>query len=420
MKLCNDSIVPVLIVGAGPAGLMAAQRIGAAGIPVHVVDAMPSPGRKFLRAGVGGLNLTHSEPAAKFLTRYSPADAVTPWIADFDADSVRAWASDLGVETFAGSSGRVFPVTLKAAPLLRAWLQRLREHGVTLHTRHRWLGFGAPLAGAHAAHTLHHLQTPDAEVCIRAQAVVFAMGGGSWARLGSDGLWQDALRHAGIACAPFQPANCGFDYPWSETLLERYAGAPLKSLALAIPCSHEPDFYRKGEALISRHGIQGSLVYAASRHLREEISRHGQVTMFWDLFPELTVEDIRTTLAAPRGKDSLGNWLRKRLGLDGARLSLVYELGGQQARDIQRLPALLKRLPQTLHAARPLDEAISTAGGVTLAQLDKHLMVAAMPGVFMAGEMLDWEAPTGGYLLTACLASGKRAGDGVVDWLKAL
>jgi len=409
--------LPVLIIGAGPAGLMAAEQIANAGVAVHIIDAMPSPGRKFLRAGVGGLNITHAETSTDFQSRYSPRGAVAPWLARFDAAAVRAWAAGLGVETFVGTSGRVFPVGLKAAPLLRAWLQRLRAGGVVMHTRHRWLGFAIPASESCATGTVQRLQTPQGEIQVRAQTVVFALGGGSWARLGSDGLWQSVMADAGIACSPWQAANSGFDYAWSEALLSRYAGAPLKGIALTVPSCHEPGFERRGEALISRHGIQGSLVYAASRLLREEIARHGEVTLYWDLFPDHDEASLRAALQTVRGKESLSNWLRKRVGLEGARLSLLYELGGAASRDPGQLPALLKRLPQTLRKPRPLDEAISTAGGVSLTQLDAHLMLTACPGVFFAGEMLDWEAPTGGYLLTACLASGVVAGEGVLQYL---
>ncbi len=417
MSLTLPAELPVLIIGAGPAGLMAAEQIAAAGIPVHVIDAMPSPGRKFLRAGIGGLNLTHAEPASEFLQRYSPSAAVAPWLQGLDAAGVRTWAAGLGVATFIGSSGRVFPVGLKAAPLLRAWLQRLRASGVTLHMRHRWLGFVTPDLVPQAC-SVHRIATPTGEQQVRARAVVFALGGGSWARLGSDGRWCEPLQAAGVACAPLQPANCGFDYAWSQTLLQRHAGAPLKGVVLRVLQNEHEVFARKGEALISRHGLQGSLIYAASSLLREAIAREGAVTLCWDLFPEREEADLWRTLQAPRGKQSQSSFLRKRLGLDGVRLALVHELAGPALRDPAQLARALKCLPQTLRAPRPLDEAISTAGGVILAQLDDTLMSRRWPGVFFAGEMLDWEAPTGGYLLTACLATGKRAGQGVLGWLQ--
>jgi uncharacterized flavoprotein (TIGR03862 family) len=409
--------LPVLIVGAGPAGLMAAEQIAAAGVPVHLIDAMASPGRKFLRAGIGGLNLTHAEPSADFVQRYATPSVVAPWLRHLDAEGVRAWAAGLGIATFVGSSGRIFPVGLKAAPLLRAWLQRLRASGVTLHVRHRWIGFATPAALSEGV-SRHRIATPAGDQQVCARAVVFALGGGSWARLGSDGGWLDPLRAAGIDCAPLQPANCGFDYAWSDLLVQRHAGAPLKAVALRVFQDGSEILVRKGEALISRHGIQGSLIYAASRQLREAIARRGEVTIGWDLFPERDEEDLCRVLQAPRGKQSLSSFLRKRLGLEGVRLALVHELAGPALREPVQLARALKCLLQTLRATRPLDEAISTAGGVTLAQLDDTLMFKQRPGVFFAGEMLDWEAPTGGYLLTGCLASGKVAGQGVADWLR--
>ncbi len=417
MSVTLPAELPVLIIGAGPAGLMAAEQIAAAGVPVHVIDAMPSPGRKFLRAGIGGLNLTHAEPATEFLQRYDSPVAVAPWLQCLDADGVRAWAAELGVSTFVGSSGRIFPVGLKAAPLLRAWLQRLRASGVTLHMRHRWLGFSSQACHP-AGFSCHRLETPTGEQLVCARAVVLALGGGSWARLGSDGRWREALQAAGVDCAPLQPANCGFDYAWSQTLLERHAGAPLKGVVLRVFQNNQEIFARKGEALISRHGLQGSLVYAASRLLRDTIAREGAVTVCWDLFPEREEAQLRRILETPRGKQSFSGFLRKRLGLDGARLALVHELAGPSLRDPGQLARALKCLPQTVRATRPLDEAISTAGGVTLAQLDDRLMLRNRPGMFFAGEMLDWEAPTGGYLLTACLATGKLAGQGVLKWLQ--
>lgn len=419
MSLTLPAELPVLIVGAGPAGLMAAEQIAAAGIPVHVIDAMPSPGRKFLRAGIGGLNLTHAEPASIFAQRYFPSSAVAPWLDLLDARGVRDWAAGLGIATFVGSSGRIFPVGLKAAPLLRAWLQRLRAHGVTLHVRHRWQGFAATASGK-AEGTCHRIATPAGDHLVHARAVVFALGGGSWARLGSDGQWSEPMRAAGIECTPLLPANCGFDYPWSDTVLQRHAGAPLKGVVLRVLQDGRELFARKGEALVSRHGVQGSLIYAAARLLRDILARDGSVTVCWDLFPERDAAALCRALQAPRGKQSLSSFLRKRLGLTGVRLALVHELAGPALRDPVQLAHVLKCLPQTLLATRPLDEAISTAGGVTLAQLDDVLMVKRLPGVFFAGEMLDWEAPTGGYLLTACLASGRQAAQGVLGWLQRI
>ncbi|MGB4248114.1 MAG: TIGR03862 family flavoprotein [Pseudohongiellaceae bacterium] len=409
------NVIPALIIGAGPAGLMAAEQLAVAGIPVRVIDAMPSPGRKFLRAGIGGLNLTHSEDSAAFNERYSQPEKVGGWLRAFDATALRQWARELGIDTFVGSSGRVFPTGLKAAPLLRAWLQRLRQQGVVIHPRQRWLGFAAaPSSG----HSVHLVETVAGQQQVAATVVIFAMGGGSWARLGSDGKWLSRLREAGIPCTAFKPANCGFNYTWSDKLLASHVGSPVKTVTLTVPTATGFVFSRKGEALISRHGVQGSLVYAASRVIRNEIERHGKAEIFWDLLPDQTLDQVRAALSVPRGKESLSNWLRKRLGLEGVRLALLYELGGVAIKDGADVAGLLKYLPQILHSARPLDEAISTAGGVLLQDLDEHLMSAAFPGLFFAGEMLDWEAPTGGYLLNACLASGKVAGQGAVEYLR--
>lgn len=423
----------VLVVGAGPAGLMAAEQLATAGIAVHVCDAMPSVGRKFLRAGIGGLNLTHAEDAQSFHSRYSHSqsdgqpfaqgvDAVSSWLQDFDSKALRGWAQELGIETFVGSSGRVFPVGLKAAPLLRAWLHRLREQGCVIHTRWRWMGFEDSQSVTEPISPLHTLlfETPDGMQSVSARAVIFALGGGSWARLGSDGRWLPLLARTGVTCTALKPANCGFDYAWSARLLEQFAGSPLKPVGLSVQNAHgQIVFSRKGEALVSRHGIQGSLIYAASRHIRDLIDWEGAARICWDLLPDRTLPQVQAALSAPRGKDSLSNWLRKRLGLDGVRLSLFHELAGRPGGDVEELAALLKQLPQTLRQARPLDEAISTAGGVSLDALDDQLMSDMKPGLFFAGEMLDWEAPTGGYLLNACFASGRRAGQGALAWLRA-
>lgn len=408
-------VVPALVVGAGPAGLMAAEQLARAGMPVLVIDAMRSPGRKFLRAGIGGLNLTHSEDACAFAQRYSHPEAVSAWLQVFDASALRQWALELGIETFVGSSGRVFPAGLKAAPLLRAWLQRLRQQGVVIHSRQRWLGFlEAPKTG----YTQHLLDTVQGQRQVAARTVIFATGGGSWARLGSDGQWMQPIIDVGISCAPFRPANCGFNYAWSDALLARHAGSPLKNVGLTVQSAVGAGFNRKGEVLVSSHGVQGSLVYAASRVIRDEIENHGEARIFWDLLPDQTSEQIRHSMRVPRGKESLSNWLRKRLGLEGAKLSLLYELGGDAMRAGADVADLVKHLPQTLLCARPLDEAISTAGGVMLEDLDDCLMSVKHPGLFFAGEMLDWEAPTGGYLLNACFASGKVAGQGAVRILR--
>ncbi len=395
---------------------MAAERLSSAGIEVHVFDAMPSPGRKFLRAGIGGLNLTHAEDMANFETRFNTPE-VSRWLSAFGPNEVRRWAAALGIDTFVGSSGRVFPKGLKAAPLLRAWLHRLRGQGVRFHMHHRWQGFSAN----HSAHELIHVfSTPQGEAQIRAQAAVLAMGGGSWARLGSNGAWRETLVTLGIPCTPFSAMNCGFDVPWTQQLLSQHAGAPLKSVALRLesPGSDAPLFHRKGEALISRHGIQGGLIYAASRDIQTLLHAHGEAILWWDLFPDRSVSELEEMLRFPRGKLSMGNWLRKRVGLTGARLSLVFELNTPIPESPLQIARSLKRLPMKVTSARPVDEAISTGGGVTLESVDAQLGVRSQPGLFVAGEMLDWDAPTGGYLLTACLASGVIAGKGAAAYLQ--
>lgn len=397
----------VAIVGAGPAGLMAAEVLAGQGVAVDVFDAMPSVGRKFLLAGKGGLNLTHGEDTAAFRTRYGAREReVASWLDRFDATAVREWAASLGVATFVGSSGRVFPVDMKAAPLLRAWLHRLRGQGVRFHMRHRWLGWSADGA--------LRLATPDGEVTVRPAATLLALGGASWARLGSDGAWWPLLDAAGIALAPLQPANCGFDVGWSEHLASRHAGAPLKSVAI----SHA-GVRRKGEFVVTAGGVEGSLVYAFSAALRDEIAERGSASFELDLLPDRGVAEVRSEVARPRGPRSLSTHLKSRLGLDGVKAALLHERSPREAlADPDRLAALIKALPIPLRAPRPIDEAISTAGGVRFEALDERQMLRARPGVFCAGEMVDWEAPTGGYLLTACLASGRATGQGAADWLR--
>ncbi len=409
----------VIVVGAGPAGLMAAEMLSGAGIAVDVYDAMPSVGRKFLLAGKGGLNLTHSEPAGIFATRYGARQAVVaPWLQVFGAAHLRDWAKALGVDTFVGTSGRVFPADMKAAPLLRAWLHRLRHGGVTFHMRHRWVGWdGASNSSSHGETTGAALvfDTPLGQVRAKADAVVMALGGGSWARLGSDGAWVPLLAARGVAVAPLLPSNCGFDVQsgWSEHFASRFAGQPFKSVAI-----HMPEFHRKGEFVATATGVEGSLIYAASSLLRDEIAAHGQATFHLDLRPDLPPEKVLAEVRHPRGSRSLSSHLKSRLGIEGIKAAILHELLTKaQMNDPAQLGAAIKSLPITLAAARPLDEAISSAGGVTFEGLDAQLMLANLPGVFCAGEMLDWEAPTGGYLLTACLASGKRAGQGALRFL---
>lgn len=431
----------VAIVGGGPAGLMAAEVLAQVGVAVHVFDAMPSVGRKFLLAGKGGLNLTHSEPHEAFATRFAGREKqVEPLITAFGGPAVRAWAQGLGVETFVGTSGRVFPADMKAAPLLRAWLQRLRSQGVQFHMRHRWLGWADAGQGGAL-----RFATPAGEVAVDARATLLALGGGSWARLGSDGAWVPLLEARGVAVAPLRPANSGFDVVradapagetrrdflreligrtpapavgWTPHFTERFGGQPFKTVAIGFTDSQGRSFHRRGEFVATATGVEGSLVYAVSQLLRDEIEAHGHATFHLDLLPDHTPERVLVEVRHPRGSRSLSSHLKSRLGLDGIKAGILYEhLGKDGMADPVALAHAIKALPVTVVAARPLDEAISTAGGVTFEALDAHLMATAAPGLFCAGEMLDWEAPTGGYLLTASMASGKVAGEGVLRWL---
>ena len=396
----------VAVIGAGPAGLMAAEALAQAGLGVDVYDAMPSAGRKLLLAGKGGLNLTHGEPFEPFVGRYAErAATLRPLLQAFGADALRAWAAGLGVETFVGSSGRVFPKDLKAAPLLRAWLHRLRGQGVRFHMRHRWLGFGEGRALRFAA--------PAGEVCVEPGATVLALGGASWPQLGSDGAWVPALEAAGAAVAPLAASNCGFDVGWSEHLASRHAGEPLKGVAIAFE-----GWRQAGEFVLTAGGVEGSLVYAASARLRERIATAGEAVFELDMLPQRTLAWVQAELAHPRGTRSLGTHLKTRLGLAGAKAALLWELVPKATMaDAAAFAAAIKALPVRVKAARPVAEAISTAGGVRFESLDEHLMLRSRPGLFVAGEMLDWEAPTGGYLLTASFATGRAAGQGAAAWL---
>lgn len=396
----------IVIIGGGPAGLMAAEWLSKAGLSVAVYDAMRSVGRKFLLAGKGGLNITHSEAFEPFLERYGDRRAqIKPWLEAFGPDELRAWVHELGIDTFVGSSGRVFPSEMKAAPLLRAWLQRLRASGVAFYMQHRWLGWYDDGSLRFA--------TPNGELAVEADAVLLALGGGSWPKLGSDGSWVNILQRQGVAVHALQSANCGFDAAWSEYFRERFAGEPVKTAVLTFNT-----FQRRGEFVITKTGIEGSLIYAVSSFLRDEITNKGSATIWLDLAPDKSESQLAARLSKPRGSRSMSSHLRSRVNLKGVKAGLLRELAPPEAFDEPaRLATAIKAVPITVTVPRPLAEVISSAGGVSFAAVDNSLMVRALPGLFCAGEMLDWEAPTGGYLLTACFASGRFAAQGVLDWL---
>ena len=402
----------VAIIGGGPAGLMAAEALALSGVRVSLFDAMPSVGRKFLLAGVGGMNITHSEGLDAFISRYREAAPwVGEWLQHLDGPALREWIHGLGINTFIGSSGRVFPTDMKAAPLLRVWLKRLRGAGVQLHTRHRWTGWNKD------GQLL--FDSPTGQITLHADATLLGLGGGSWARLGSDGNWVGLLRQQGVLIRDLQPANCGFIAAWSLHLQQRCAGLPLKSISASVMTEHGQLIKRRGECIVTQRGLEGSLIYALSAPLRELIHRHGHAELTLDLAPDRSLEQLTTLLAQPRKGQTLSSLLRKRAGLDPLKIALLHEcLSKQQLADAEQLAAGIKQLGIRLQDTCPLDEAISSAGGGTRQALDQNLMLKALPGVFCAGEMLDWEAPTGGYLLTACFASGLVAAKGVMQWLE--
>jgi uncharacterized flavoprotein (TIGR03862 family) len=419
----------IAIIGGGPAGLMAAETLAQAGAEVHVYDAMPSVGRKFLRAGVGGLNLTHSEPLEAFLARYSQRERLEPILRAFGPQQMLTWAKELGFETFVGTSGRIFPVGMKASPILRAWLKRLDEAGVVFHTSFQWAGFAPHDHGdAESTEILKSVSpcpvclsgkkclrfvTSAGEELIHADAVILALGGGSWPKLGSTGSWVEIFVAQGIPVAPLKPANCGFDVGWSEHFRAKFDGAPLKAVAVTFN-----DIRKQGEFIVTKDGVEGSLIYALSAPLRAEIEQKGVAVITLDLAPDWSIEKLVNRLAMLRGSRSMSSHLEKAIGLKGVKAGLVWEyLPREVLNQPEKLATALKALRVPLTRPRPLAEAISSAGGVRFEALDAHLMLRDLPGVFCAGEMLDWEAPTGGYLLTACMATGQWAAAGVLKLL---
>ncbi|RPJ21756.1 MAG: TIGR03862 family flavoprotein [Chloroflexi bacterium] len=417
----------VAVIGGGPAGLMAAEVVSAGGAKVDLYDSMPSLGRKFLMAGKGGLNITHSEPFEQFVSRYRKRrPQIKTLLKTFGPNELLQWIHGLGIETFVGTSGRVFPMGMKASPLLRAWLKRLTDSGVTFHLRHKWRGWlpsalaAVPGGGTAARHLRDAalsllFATPEGEKIVTPDATVLALGGGSWSRLGSDGAWLPWLEQAGVRVEALKPSNCGFDVDWSPHFRERFEGQPVKSVVLSFG-----SFRQQGEFIVTKEGLEGSLIYAASALLRDEIDSKGNVTMTLDLAPDRSLEWLVEKLSKPRGARTMASHLEKTAGIKGVKAGLLREfVAKEDFANVKQLASSIKALLIPLIAPRPLDEAISSAGGVTFESLDEHLMIRSMPGIFCAGEMLDWEAPTGGYLITACLASGYAAGNGVLKWLEA-
>jgi uncharacterized flavoprotein (TIGR03862 family) len=403
----------VVIIGGGPAGLMAAEVISRHGVKAAVYDSMRSLGRKFLMAGKGGLNITHSEPFERFVSRYGERRAdIEPLLSVFGPEELRQWTHGFGIDTFVGTSGRVFPVGMKASPLLRAWLQRLSELGVTFHPRYKWTGWLLDKRSSPVNKSLQ-FETPNGRITVKADAVLLALGGGSWSRLGSDGAWTSWLTRAGAEVRPLRPSNCGFDVAWSPHFRERFEGHPIKSVVLSFG-----SFRQQGEFIVTADGVEGSLIYAASALLRDEIGARGKAVMMLDLAPDRSHEWLVERLSRSRGSRSMANHLERTVNIKDVKVGLLREfVPKDDFWNLQPLAHFIKNLPVPLIATRPLDEAISSAGGVTFESLDDHLMLRSMPGVFCAGEMLDWEAPTGGYLITACMSSGYAAGNGVLNWL---
>ena len=395
---------------------MAAEVLIEAGIKVDLYDAMPSVGRKFLMAGKGGMNISHSEPYDKFLSCYGARRTyIKPFLDEFTPQALRDWLQNLGIETFIGSSGRVFPADMKAAPLLRAWLHRLRVAGVNFHMRHRWLGW------IDDENTTLNFATPEGERKIKVDAVVLALGGGSWPQLGSTGAWVPLLARRGVLVVPLKPSNCGFDAAWTEHFRNRFSGQPLKSVCVSFSNAEGVDIRQQGELVVTTNGLEGGVIYSLSALLRDEIDATGIAVIHVDLLPDKELPLLIEKMSQARGKNSMSNHLRKRVGIDGVKAGLLREIASASDFDTpQRLCSAIKALPVKLIATRPIDEAISSAGGIAFEALDECLMIRSMPGVFCAGEMLDWEAPTGGYLLNACFATGRAAGLGVLASLNCV
>lgn len=395
----------IAIIGGGPAGLMAAEILSQHDVKIDVYEAIPSLGRKFLMAGKSGLNLTHSEDYSFFVTRYgNKQHEIEKHLADFKPKDLLAFTKELNVKTFIGSSGRVFPIEMKASPMLRAWIHRLKNRGVTFHLRHRWSGWEDQLCV---------FETPAGIIKIKPNATILALGGASWPKLGAKGDWVPWLEQAGIIVKPFSPSNCGFYVKWSTHFSEKFHGQPIKSVVLSFK-----DFKRQGEFVITKKGVEGSLIYSASAKLRDELTSTGQASLTLDLAPNTSTEKLTQLLGRPRGSTSLSTHIKKTTGIQGVKLGLLYEFIAKETfENPNKLANAIKALPIPLVSPTSLATAISSAGGISFEELDDHLMLRKMPSVFCAGEMLDWEAPTGGYLLSACFAMGRAAGNGALRWL---
>ena len=398
----------VTIIGAGPAGLMAAEYLARGGMSVDIWDAMPSAGRKLLMAGRGGLNISHHEPWEDFVAHYGGSAAwLRPALQAMGPDEVVRWMEGLGIPSLTGSSGRIFPACMKAAPLLRAWLQRLLACGVRFHMRHRWLGWNDEGE--------NRLLGPEGEIRVRTDHTLLALGGGSWSRLGSRGDWVDYLQARGVQVNPLMPANCGVNIAWSQHLVGHFAGAPIKHVRLGIEDATGVMQQSRGELVLTRHGLEGSCLYALVPYVRESLSRQGHARLVMDLLPDHDASLLERRLADDWGKASTSSMLKKRLGVTGVKAALLHEGWSLPRGAADAIAGRLKCLPVDVASLRPLDEAISTAGGIARSALDDHYRLLALPSVSAAGEMLDWEAPTGGYLLTACLATGRAAAMGIME-----